>query len=186
MNLEINVNTAEQFRALQAGGHYQEYVVGFLLSEPYGNLLLVRKTKPVWQAGKLNGIGGKIDMLPPSAVIGSGQYEALEDPRDAMEREWNEETGGKVAPEFGWTAFAKIHFPRACVHFFRGRTRQDVSLLHGTMNDVGERLEMIPLLGISDREDMIHNLRWLIPLAFHDPSPGMATTDGEWRKVESW
>jgi 8-oxo-dGTP diphosphatase len=156
--------------------NYQEYVAGFLLSELNGSLLLVRKTKPVWQAGKLNGIGGKVE--PEGANL--EPYDA------AMQREWNEETGGSIAPEYGWTQFATIVFPRARVHFFRGTTKQNVCLLDGVLNDVGERLECVPLHGIADRTDMIHNLRWLIPLAFHDPAPGMKTTDGEWREIRSW
>lgn len=52
------------------------YVLGFVM---WGDrVLLIRKNRPAWQAGKLNGIGGKV--------------EAGESPRAAMVRECWEET----------------------------------------------------------------------------------------------
>ena len=56
-----------------------KYVVGFAFSEDCNNILLIRKNKPEWQKGLLNGIGGKI--------------EAGEFPLDAMTRECEEEAG---------------------------------------------------------------------------------------------
>lgn len=56
-----------------------EYVLGFMFNEDESKVLLVHKNRPTWQAGKLNGIGGKI--------------EAGETPLQAMEREFMEETG---------------------------------------------------------------------------------------------
>jgi hypothetical protein len=54
------------------------YVLGFVFSEDSSRVLLVWKNRPAWQAGKLNGIGGKI--------------EAGETPLQAMQREFREET----------------------------------------------------------------------------------------------
>jgi 8-oxo-dGTP diphosphatase len=56
----------------------EKYVVGFAYTEN-GQVLLARKKRPDWQAGCLNGIGGKV--------------EAGETPIQAMERECTEETG---------------------------------------------------------------------------------------------
>lgn len=58
-----------------------EYVLGFAFGERKGRptVLLVQKTSPPWQAGKYNGVGGKI--------------EPNEEPVVAMAREFLEETG---------------------------------------------------------------------------------------------
>ena len=48
-----------------------KYVVGFILSNDKQNILLIRKNRPEWQKGFLNGIGGKIekDEIPLEAII---------------------------------------------------------------------------------------------------------------------
>jgi 8-oxo-dGTP diphosphatase len=51
-----------------------EYVVGFLFNESLDQIALIRKEKPDWQRGKINGIGGKI--------------EENESPEQAMRREF--------------------------------------------------------------------------------------------------
>ena len=56
------------------------YVAGFLFSPDRSRVLLIRKNRPAWQAGKLNGLGGKI--------------EPGETPPQAMRREFREEQGG--------------------------------------------------------------------------------------------
>lgn len=55
------------------------YVVGFAIDEETNRILLIEKTKPAWQKGLLNGIGGKIE---------NGEL-----PMEAMVREFREETG---------------------------------------------------------------------------------------------
>ena len=67
----------------------KRYVVGFLFRNNGTEVALVRKLKPEWQRGRLNGIGGKI--------------EPNEDSRAAMMREFAEETGANVDD---WRAFA--------------------------------------------------------------------------------
>jgi 8-oxo-dGTP diphosphatase len=62
------------------------FVVGFPFNEDATVILLVRKLRPKWQEGLLNGIGGKI--------------EAGETPREAMLRESKEETGLDVAWQY--------------------------------------------------------------------------------------
>jgi 8-oxo-dGTP pyrophosphatase MutT (NUDIX family) len=58
---------------------FHRYVLGFVFNRNLGRVLLVLKNRPAWQANKLNGIGGKI--------------EVGETPLQAMEREFREETG---------------------------------------------------------------------------------------------
>jgi 8-oxo-dGTP pyrophosphatase MutT (NUDIX family) len=54
------------------------YVLGFAII-PTKGIVLIRKNRPEWQAGKLNGVGGKIE---PGEL-----------PEAAMAREFLEETG---------------------------------------------------------------------------------------------
>ena len=64
----------------------KQYVLGFMTDDS-DNVLLIKKTKPEWQNGFLNGIGGKIELVNVS------MFENYEWPEDAMVREFKEETG---------------------------------------------------------------------------------------------
>lgn len=66
----------------------QEYVLGIAMNYKKNKILLIRKTKPDWQQGLLNAVGGKI--------------EKNESPMQAMVREFEEETGLKTSNVF-WT-----------------------------------------------------------------------------------
>lgn len=69
------------------------YVLGFLFDPGLHNVALIEKQKPAWQAGRYNGIGGKVE--------GDETFSA------AMSREFHEETGVLLPPE-AWTQYAKI------------------------------------------------------------------------------
>jgi len=56
-----------------------QYVVGLIFDESFENILLIRKNRPDWQKGRLNGVGGKVEEQETS-------YEA-------MVRECEEECG---------------------------------------------------------------------------------------------
>jgi 8-oxo-dGTP diphosphatase len=64
--------------------NFQKYVLGFAFDKS-DNVILVRKQKPKWQKGLLNGVGGKIEIGETSS--------------DAMFREFREETGLKYFPK---------------------------------------------------------------------------------------
>lgn len=55
------------------------YVLGFAFNKHRNKVILIRKNKPKWQQGLVNGVGGKIK---------KDEY-----PFDAMVREFKEETG---------------------------------------------------------------------------------------------
>lgn len=55
------------------------YVLGFAFNSDLSQIILINKLRPSWQAGTLNGVGGKI--------------EPGESPLEAMYREFEEETG---------------------------------------------------------------------------------------------
>jgi 8-oxo-dGTP diphosphatase len=66
------------------------YVLGFVFRS--NDVLLICKTHPGWQAGRLNGVGGKI--------------EEGETPEQAMHREFKEEVGGVRVGD--WHSFAML------------------------------------------------------------------------------
>ena len=79
---------------------YVEYVLGFCFSSTGKHVALILKNRPAWQAGKLNGIGGKV--------------EKNEFPIDAMIREFREEAGA-ITIHDDWRYFAKLHGPHFSV-----------------------------------------------------------------------
>jgi 8-oxo-dGTP diphosphatase len=76
--------------------HKVRYVLGFAF-DLQGRVALIRKNRPDWQKDKWNGIGGKI--------------EVDELPRDAMAREFLEETGVATKPE-QWDVVGHMHGPK--------------------------------------------------------------------------
>ncbi len=128
----------------------KDYVVGFMFNEKRDGVVLIEKKKPVWQAGLLNGVGGSI--------------ERLELPREAMIREWEEETGTQHK---NWQAFARLTVPNhARVYFSRAfddgcflRAATQPTLAHEPERIVRLALDVLAYSGT------IPNLRWLIPMA---------------------
>lgn len=82
----------------------KSYVVGFMFSNDRQFVALIRKNRPEWQAGKLNGIGGKIE---------DGEI-----PRGAMVREFREETGLETRWE-DWTIRGRIEGPEFRVYILQ-------------------------------------------------------------------
>lgn len=113
---------------------------------------LVRKAKPAWQAGRLNGVGGKV--------------EPGERPVAAMVREFVEETGVQTrAAEWGHRV--TLGFDGGRIHFFAAR-RPAAFPLTGLP---GEPVAWVPvdLLGAAP---VLPNLRWLVPLCLDDDIVG--------------
>lgn len=119
------------------------YVCGFLftMEEQTPRVTLVRKRKPVWQAGRLNGVGGKV--------------EGIETAHAAMVREFREEAGLHIPV---WRQFCTLNHDGNTVHFFMAR-----SLMKPLKMEV-ESIEQhyVDVLGALP---VINNLHWLIPLA---------------------
>lgn len=120
------------------------YVLGFMFPEEKDYVALIRKERPEWQAGKLNGIGGHI--------------EQWEGPHTAMEREFLEETG--VDSKELWTQFAVLTGTDWKMYVFKAFTDIVFKVETKTDEDIG--VYWIPDL---DLEDRIYNLKWLIPMA---------------------
>lgn len=121
-----------------------KYVCGFAFNENMDHVALIHKLKPEWQAGKINGIGGKI--------------EENESPSDAIEREFHEEAG-LIIPSELWSPFVVMSGKDWQVYFMRvfGIDLKQVE----TMED--EKIETYSVYSLP--ENVIHNLRWLIPMA---------------------
>ena len=72
----------------------KKYVLGFAFTEGLEDVLLIQKNRPEWQAGLLNGIGGKIEDFDIT-------------PEVAMVREFIEECGISTNPT-DWTHYATM------------------------------------------------------------------------------
>jgi 8-oxo-dGTP diphosphatase len=120
----------------------KKYVVGFLFSPGLDWVVLIEKKRPKWQVGLLNGVGGHI--------------EADELSYDAMVREFEEEAG---IANTTWKHFAIIRGKDLSVNFYA--SFDDVMGNIKQMTD--ERLCITEVAKLP--KNVIHNLRWLIPLA---------------------
>ena len=118
------------------------YVLGFAFSGDC--VLLIRKSRPRWQAGSLNGIGGKV--------------EAGEAPVAAMCREFSEECGVETSPdswrEVAWVAGG----PAWQIHVFT--MTANLTDTARTMTD--EPVEFVALGDLLRRNDLISNVPWLV------------------------
>jgi 8-oxo-dGTP diphosphatase len=129
------------------------YVLGFLFSERMDRVLLVKKARPSWQAGKLNGIGGHIEFRES---IGA-----------AMEREADEEAG--ITPgSVSWLRFGVLAFREAgvYVHLFSSHDPGTSEVLIAPTE--AQESEPIEFVDFNERFNfgrMLPNLRWLIPMA---------------------
>ncbi|GAB4572422.1 MAG: 8-oxo-dGTP diphosphatase [Anaerolineae bacterium] len=121
-----------------------EYTLGFIFDASRQHVLLIHKNRPAWQAGKINGVGGKL--------------EPGESPLEGVQREVYEETGLRL-PAGAWTPTAVLAGEGWQVH-----------VLAATLNGSGEAArtrtdEAIGWYPVSALPaQVISNLRWLVPL----------------------
>lgn len=118
------------------------YVLALLFTADRRCVVLMRKTRPAWQAGRVNALGGKL--LPG------------ESPADAARREVGEEAGVDVEQ---WEEFLVWDDPVYRLHVLRAF--DDVALRAHTAEDQEVFLAEVQALPA----ELIENLRWLIPLA---------------------
>jgi 8-oxo-dGTP pyrophosphatase MutT (NUDIX family) len=120
------------------------YVLGFLFSNDCKMVALTTKKRPDWQAGYLNGIGGKIEDIDNS-------------PHDAMIREFKEETGILIE---SWTDFAELSNKEWVVYCFVAFSN-DINKVK-TMTD-----EEVVTLSVDKLKylNILDSLYFLIPLA---------------------
>lgn len=117
------------------------YVVGFAFDESKENVLLMRKNRPDWQKGYLNGLGGHIEI---------NEY-----PLHAMRREAYEEAGIDVS----WKYRAFIYKPNIFnLYVFYAYSDE----IFNFQQKEDEILNIYNTLKIY-KEKMIHNLYFMIP-----------------------
>ncbi|MDR5759937.1 NUDIX domain-containing protein [Caballeronia sp. LZ035] len=127
-----------------------EYVTGFMFSECRRHVVLVSKLKPEWQHGKVNGVGGKV--------------EAGETAADAMAREFMEEAMVASTPD-EWIHYVRLVRPGSYkIDFFFMSSAEAFSARRGDAEEIG----IFPVDALPD--NVIPNLRWLVPLALE---PGL-------------
>ncbi len=130
----------------------KQYTLGFAFNHNRSAVALIKKTRPDWQKGFLNGIGGKLekDELPIDGII----------------REFFEETGKIIT---NWTFMGALHGPDASdpdskyiMHVFK-----TFSELH-TLRTTTEEEVVIVDLNRLHRRKLVHNLDWLIQMLLDD------------------
>lgn len=127
----------------------QVYVTGFLFGDDGSDVLLIRKTRPEWQAGKLNGIGGKV--------------EDGECPASAMSREFAEETG--VCFE-DWELTIRHEGPDWVVFYYRGHSTGTIdAVLKLDTYPTDEVPEVWSVHSPEAAEHFVRNIKWAIPLS---------------------
>lgn len=125
-----------------------EYVVGFA-HDKYREIAFIKKTHPDWQAGKLNGVGGKV--------------EENETPMNAMVREFEEETGQY---EENWNLVVILEYPddEVRIYFYECEISPFTMTELKSPND--EQIMVIQANALPFF-DHVANLSWIVPLAMY-------------------
>jgi 8-oxo-dGTP diphosphatase len=129
------------------------YVVGFLFSHDRRWVTLIKKTRPEWQAGKYNGVGGKVEV-----------DEAI---NDAMVREFYEETGVKTKYR-EWEEFALLRGDHGAVYVFKAFSTEHLSAVKTKTDEEIMNILVKHLLDPDEPYPMVPNLPVLLRLALMD------------------
>lgn len=134
----------------------KRYVLGFAFDKQL-NVILVRKNKPDWQAGFLNGVGGQIE-------------ERDKFPIDAMVREFEEETF-LLTHRDNWKFICKMQSPKFEVYTYSMFSIHDnYKPYHLQKTDTNEHLEIIHVSELT-QHPTISNIPWLIGMCFDHQMP---------------
>lgn len=128
--------------------------LGFVFSQDFEQVLLVRKRHPEWQAGRINGLGGKCL--------------AKESGPECIAREVKEESGLRIAPP-DWRMVTEIVWELWRVEVFSAVYLGELKDAQ-TLTD--EEVEWFVVKELPTQ--VMSNLRWLIPLALDqrtNPTP---------------
>lgn len=136
----------------------KRYVAGFAFNDAKDRVVLIRKNRPEWQVGKLNGVGGKIEDTDIDGFA-------------AMCREFHEETGVETMPA-DWTYFLTIQSDFGFVQFYFAVG--DRFMAAETQSD--EVVETIPVDFALIKQQSVPNLMWLIAIALDEDQPRFMTT----------
>jgi 8-oxo-dGTP diphosphatase len=117
-------------------------VLGFMFNENETDVLLIEKKRPVWQKGKFNGIGGKVEE-------GENSFEA-------MKREFREETG---IEQSYWRYIVTMSGNDWSVDVFTCKSG-DI----WDYKSMEEEAVILASLDELDKINVVSNLYWLIPM----------------------
>lgn len=135
----------------------QKYVLGFLFGR--SSVLLIQKSKPPWQRGLLNGIGGKVEEADEAG-------EASATVLNAMNREAEEEAGLVC---LDWKAFCVMGGPGWEVTCFMCQI--DDEYLLAEYDGPAQQKEEEELFDVSledirlHRRQTVSNISWLVEMA---------------------
>ena len=136
------------------------YVLGFAFDNAGENVVLIKKTKPEWQADKYNGVGGKIE---PNEMPGA-----------AMVREFWEEAG-VMTQSYNWKLFGLMEGPDwdcQLYYTFNG-------FVFRNAHTTGE--EEICTFSVQSLPETISNVPWLIAAARnHHENDGEFTLEAKY------
>lgn len=122
------------------------YVLGFAFNESGTSVLLIQKARPAWQAGRLNGLGGKIE---PGEL-----------PDQAMVREFYEECGILVSKWERVAIMSSLEYEVMCYRVF---LPDNVFWAAAATTDEPVSYHMARALP----EGVLPNVRWLVPFALN-------------------
>ena len=135
-------------------------VCGFLFDETKSFVTLIKKNRPEWQAGKFNGVGGKVE---------EGEFA-----KEAMVREFEEETGVRLED---WEPFCECEDRMHNFHITYYRAFGDVTACRTTTD---EEVEIIQV-GAIFTYPVVPNLTWLVPMAL---DRNVSEAKFTWRDIE--
>lgn len=126
-----------------------DQVVGLVFDDE-SRVLLIRKNRPEWQNGMLNGIGGRVNLA--------------EAPCRAMTRELHEETG-LVIHYTNWRLLAELDTGDGSVYYYAAHIPSQIMNMSRSLTD--ERVSRLFLSELA-HFSLVPDLRWLIPFALDD------------------
>ena len=148
-----------------------EYVTGYLFDLERREVALVCKNRPTRQAGKWNGVGGKVERKAANCqcydvacdVAGFDPCRCpWETPLESMRREFAEKTGLDVQE---WTYYYTLRGNGWQVHFFCAFERREVMESVRTVTDEAVRVWSLDGLLAVAAPEMVVNGKWLMEMA---------------------
>lgn len=129
-----------------------KYVVGLVFHEDLSKIAMIRKNRPEWQKGLLNGVGGKI--------------EEGETPLQAIIRETEEEFGIVIDH---WDHMIDLQYDHAPCELSIFRTKVCNATYNNITSMTDEEAVSIDIANL-DHMNVLNNLQWLIRMALYEPA----------------
>lgn len=129
-----------------------KYVLGFAFGNDGAEdgVVLIKKIKPDWQAGKLNAPGGKIEPTDKS-------------PKHAMKREFLEETNIETSLA-DWRHFATMKGAEFKVYCY-SMLLDEEDVNQGMASVTPEEVGFYYLNNIQHEDKLLNNIKWLIEMS---------------------